>query len=44
MAYIIHVKTQMETFDFFFGVFLGDHHTNNLSKTLQSSTISELQH
>ena len=40
---IIGVKAQMETFNFFFGVCLGEcilRHAENLSKTLQSSSIS----
>ena len=40
---VIGVKAQMETFNFFFGVCLGEWiltHADNLSKTLQSRTIS----
>ena len=40
---MIGVKAQMETFNFFFGVCLGEcilRHADNLSKTLQSSSIS----
>ena len=38
-ARMVGVKTQMETFSFFFGVCLGERilrHADNLSKTLQS--------
>ena len=40
---VIGVKAQMETLNFFFGVCLGEYilrHADNLSKTLQSSSIS----
>lgn len=40
---VIGVKAQMETFYFFFGICLGEcvlRHADNLSKTLQSSSIS----
>jgi len=42
---VIGVKAQMETFEFFFGICLGEctcvlRHADNLSKTLQSSSIS----
>ena len=42
-ARIIGVSAQMETFDFFFGVTLGElilRQSDNLSRTLQKSTIS----
>ena len=42
-ARIIGVASQMKTFDFFFGVFLGEmilRHCDNLSQTLQSKKIS----
>ena len=42
-ARITGVKAQMEKFDFLFGLCLGDcilHHTDNLSKTLQSPSLS----
>ena len=42
-ARVVGVKAQMETFSFFFGVCLGERilrHADNLSKTLQSSSIS----
>lgn len=40
---VLGVKAQMETFDYFYGIHLGKlvlKHADNLSKTLQSSTIS----
>ena len=40
---IIKVSTKMESFEFFFGFMLGEtilSHSDNLSRTLQSSTIS----
>lgn len=43
---IIGVKAQMETFHYFFGVCIGERilkHADNLSKTLQSSTISSAE-
>ena len=42
-ARIIGVETQMHTFDFLYGVFLGElilRHTDNLSKTLQHKSLS----
>ena len=42
-ARIIGVDTQMHTFDFLFGVSLGNlllHHTDNLSKSLQKKSLS----
>ena len=42
-ARINGVSAQMKTFDFLFGVVLGEillHHSDNLSKTLQKKTIS----
>ena len=42
-ARIIGVATQMQSFEFVFGVSLGNlllHHTDNLSKSLQQSTLS----
>ena len=48
-ARIIGVETQMHTFDFLYGVFLGElilRHTDNLSKALQHKSLSaaEAQH
>ena len=40
---VLGVRAQMETFDFFYGVYLGKlvlKHADNLSKTLQGGTIS----
>lgn len=41
-ARIVGVNAQMQTFDFLFGVSLGNllHHTDNLSKELQLKSIS----
>ncbi len=42
-ARVIGVKAQMESFDYYFGVCIGElvlSHADNLSKTLQSKTIS----
>ena len=42
-ARILGVKSQMRTFDFFFGIHLGElilSHSDNLSKTLQRKDIS----
>ena len=43
---IIGVSTQMETFQYFYGVTVGElilQHTDNLSRTLQKSDISAAQ-
>ena len=43
---IIGVSTQMKKFDYFFGIMLGElilNHTDNLSRTLQKTTISAAQ-
>ena len=45
-ARITGVNTRMHTFDFLFGVSLGNHlrcHTNNLSKTLQHKSLSSAE-
>ena len=42
-AHIVGVETLMHSFDFLFGVFLGElilRHSDNLSKTLQRKTFS----
>ena len=42
-AHIIGVATQIRSFDFLFGVSVGNlllHHTDNLSKSLQQATLS----
>ena len=45
-ARIIGVETQMHTFDFLYGVFLGElilRHTDNLSKALQHKSLSAVE-